>query len=59
LKAPVGRARTFAHAFAVTLMFLAATAYYTYPLILRPWDTLLVGLGDYPTEISMVAWNGL
>jgi Interleukin-like EMT inducer len=59
LKASALHARPVAHAFVVSLVFLAATAFYTYPLIRRPWDTLLVGLGDYPTEISMVTWNGL
>jgi hypothetical protein len=38
---------------------LVATVFYTNPLALRPQDTLMVGLGDYPTETSMVAWNAL
>jgi hypothetical protein len=45
------------HAGLVGLFFLAATAFYTFPLVFRPRETLMVGLGDYPTETSMVAWN--
>jgi Interleukin-like EMT inducer len=45
------------HVFLVVVVFVALTGYYTYPLILHPARTLLVGLGDYPTETSMVTWN--
>ena len=45
------------HAILVVGFFLAATAFYTFPLILHSGDRLLIGLGDYPTETSMVVWN--
>jgi hypothetical protein len=49
--------RVWKHALLIVGFFAAATAFYTYPLVLRPGDSLMVGLGDYPTETSMVAWN--
>jgi hypothetical protein len=45
------------HAVLVVLFFLAATVFYTFPLILDPGHQLLVGLGDFPSEASMVVWN--
>ena len=45
------------HVCLVVVVFGALTGYYTYPLALHPARTLLVGLGDYPTETSMVTWN--
>ena len=52
-------ARAVRHALLVTVFFVAATACYTYPLVLRPSSILRGGHGDYLTETSMVAWNAL
>jgi hypothetical protein len=40
----------------VVLLFLATTAYYTRPLVLRLPTAFLAGMGDYVTEATMVAW---
>lgn len=54
----MGRCRL-RHACLVVLFFVLTTGFYTFPLAFRPGDTLLIGLGDYLTETSMVAWNAL
>src|SRR4029453_13902661 len=54
---PVGARIGVRHAILVIVFFLGATAFYTFPLIFQPSERLLIGLGDYPTETSMVVWN--
>jgi len=45
------------HGTTVFLFFLAATAFYTSPLLLELPSALMVGLGDYLGEVSVLTWN--
>jgi hypothetical protein len=54
---PGWRAQRLWHGTAVFLFFLAATAFYTYPLLLELPSAVMVGLGDYLGEVSVLTWN--